>query len=556
MVDAADGDRVCTWILAKLTGATDTTLGEFGNENESDVRRVALTLRNNGRRVAQADSSLPSWAAATQHAVEQLAGLQAEFDSVEVTLASSPQRLKWSSQPDGIDLSADVKRGLFAVELSCAGESQFLTPFDVVATNRSIEKSCRLFAARLEEFDALLDKQNVTALAYPCQQLFVTRKSESHVVTECFRGSRLVQPADVTYERIRRLQNDLTCYLVNAVEDDGRIRYLYYPSQGKADRLRRNSVREWMATLALGKAARRTGDPLVHETARRNLEFTLANSFRDDDGFGLILEGEKVKLGAVAIALMALMGTEVTSETAAVQQKLLSTTVHLWQDTGQFRTFFRPSFRMDQQNFYPGEALLAWALAFRKNQDSTLHQRFMRSFEFYRKWHVENRNPAFIPWHTQAYFEMWRRTGSSELCDFIFEMNDWLLQIQQWNDAPFADCMGRFYAPSRPFGPPHASSTGVYLEGLADAFLAAKEAGDTARQTTYLRTIKRGLRSILQLTFSDDAEMFYISRKKQVRGGVRTTTYNNSIRIDNVQHNLMAVDKILDAIDQPTLDAA
>ena len=40
--------------------------------------------------------------------------------------------------------------------------------------------------------------------------------------------------------------------------------------------------------------------------------------------------------------------------------------------------------------------------------------------------------------------------------------------------------------------------------------------------------------------------MFYVSKRDALRGGVRNTVYDNVVRVDNVQHNLMAVFKVLD----------
>ena len=58
-----------------------------------------------------------------------------------------------------------------------------------------------------------------------------------------------------------------------------------------------------------------------------------------------------------------------------------------------------------------------------------------------------------------------------------------------------------------------------------------------------LIAILRGLREVLQLQFADDVDMFYLPPgfRKYVAGGIRTTEYDNVIRIDNVQHNLMAM---------------
>ena len=112
------------------------------------------------------------------------------------------------------------------------------------------------------------------------------------------------------------------------------------------------------------------------------------------------------------------------------------------------------------------------------------------------------------------------------------------------------DELGRFYDPENPrFGPPHASATGVYLEGLIDAFELAREVGDETRQERYRLAIIRGLRSARQVMFKDDVDMFYVGADKRplLRGSVRNTVYDNVMRIDNVQHNQMGIIKILRA---------
>ncbi len=137
----------------------------------------------------------------------------------------------------------------------------------------------------------------------------------------------------------------------------------------------------------------------------------------------------------------------------------------------------------------------------------SLWEQIERSFDYYQDWHRRHKNPAFIPWHTQAYFLLWQVTRDRKFRDFIFKMNDWLIAFQQWDQAEgYPDTQGRFFDPDKPYGPPHASSTGVYLEGLIDAFKLAKEENDDERAQIYARTIRRGLRNVLQLQFSESYE--------------------------------------------------
>ena len=227
--------------------------------------------------------------------------------------------------------------------------------------------------------------------------------------------------------------------------------------------------------------------------------------------------------------------------------------VKLWHEDGRFDTFYKKTKETrEQPNFYPGEALFYWAALYERERDPKVLERFMKSFEFYRGWHLNsrNRNPAFVPWHTQAYFQVWKLTKDDGLRDFIFEMNDWLLEIQQWDEVRHRDAKGRFFATGgKWYGPPHSSATGVYMEGLVDAWKLAGEVGDSEREERYRLGLLRGLRSIMQLQFQDEVDMYYIREREAVLGGVRTTVYDNQIRCDNVQHALMAILKILRLFD-------
>ncbi len=318
------------------------------------------------------------------------------------------------------------------------------------------------------------------------------------------RGTRLVPLEEVTLPSVVRLRELLSDYLVRSALADGRMVYLYYPSRGSEDRARNNAIRQWMATRSLIQLWQRRGSNELLETVRKNIDYNLQTMYAQEGEVGLIVENDKVKLGAVALAALALTESPFAGEFANVRDRLAATVDLLWRHDGAFSTFYRPAERNDCQNFYPGEALLFWAKRIIATGDPATLARFRQSFTYYRDWHLANRNPAFIPWHTQAYFIVWEMTRESDLADAMFAMNDWLLRVQQWETAPHPDCQGRFYDPSRPFGPPHASSTAVYLEGLADALALARMIGERDRMERYRTAIVRGLRSLFQLTFKDD----------------------------------------------------
>lgn len=70
--------------------------------------------------------------------------------------------------------------------------------------------------------------------------------------------------------------------------------------------------------------------------------------------------------------------------------------------------------------------------------------------------------------------------------------------------------------PPVPTSAPHASATGVYLEGLIEAWTLAQRLGDL-RAEPYRHAILLGLRALRQLQFRHPSDMVYITRTTAFR---------------------------------------
>ncbi len=228
---------------------------------------------------------------------------------------------------------------------------------------------------------------------------------------------------------------------------------------------------------------------------------------------------------------------------------------HLWHEDGSFASYYTGGTE-EFWNFYPGEAMLFWSTIYAEEKDPEILRKYKLSVPFFKRWHLDpnNRNPAFVPWHLQANYMLWAALGEDEtefkreLVEFSFEIADWLVEVQQWDESDgvvYPDEKGRFYVPDKGYGVPHASSTGVYIEGLIDAWQFARDVGDDARRQKYRVALIRGIRSMMQLQFVDDVDLFYVGDPKLIVGGIRTTEYKSDIRCDNVQHPLMGIIKVL-----------
>ena len=437
-------------------------------------------------------------------------------------------------------------RGLVGIECALDGEAERLAPTRMVAANLGFGRALEKFL-ETRGVDAGAFRARGALRAFSARQ-FLLPGGTGHSPVALVRGSTPVEATPSADEdRAGDLATGIGRWMTANLSADGALPYKYWPSRGEespAD----NAIRRFLASLALARLGELRGSAAIRDAARRNLRFNLRRYFRDiGRGRGAIVERTGAKLGAAALAALAILESPAREEFHEELHMLAAGVDSLANDEHGFRTFFFPSERDGENwNFYSGEALLFQAEAARRGLAvAPSLERCAAAFERCRARHRRRRNPAFVPWHTQACASLYAQTGRREFADFVFEINDWLLPMQQW-DGLAPDLRGRFHDPRRPeFGPPHAASTGAYLEGLADAAALARAVGDPTRAEAYERAVARGLRSLRQLQFRDERDTFYISKPERVLGALRTEVYDNAVRVDSAAHALAAAVKIL-----------
>jgi hypothetical protein len=469
--------------------------------------------------------------------LEQLLSQYPGASTLEICAQISKNPIGVAAWPNA---TAQRKRGRIGLQLDLNGQRYRVSPLESISTNRSLE---RWFKNTLKEHD--LSPEYFFAIGGSLSILemrqFIASLNTELTVLETFRGNQIVSPKTVNLDLLDDVINKMASWFMANTNEAGRLPYKFWPSRGEESEAD-NPIRRFMATIALNRLAEARKDAAMARAAERNLAYNVSRFYSEESGLGKISWEGTVKLGAVALAGLAILESETKVAFSSQLAALRRMVDHLWQPDGGFRTFYEPRERNDNQNFYPGEALLFWTLSLAREPNTELMNRALHSVEFYRQHFIRNPNPAFVPWHTQAATVLYQLTGRVDLRDYVFSLSDWLIPLQQWGGTLDPDLWGRFYSPIHPeYGPPHASSTGVYMEGLADGLRLAIETGDNKRIRGYKRALLRGLRSIAQLQFTDSIEAFYVREPARVMGGVRTEAYNNEIRIDNIQHALMGL---------------
>jgi hypothetical protein len=497
---------------------------------------VWVGLRRSGALVGQAWGEGPgSWGDNLQLALSQARPGAGTVESVDVCLCHSSQPLLTGRKT--LD-NLEIARGVLGLELSIPdhwlGPSRHVryAPIPMVSENQTFEAAASTFVHRSPR-DRLALPGDLTVGVFSAYQaeVFLTAP---RAVSPLYRAHSTDAPGDLS-----GLLAGLRRYLLHSVGREGTFAYLYSPGKDEVSFRGQLLVRPMLALWALGQMAL---DPQAVKVYRRAAESALRRYFRRERALGYTLDEQgEACLGDLSVLGLALLEGPDRSRHNSEIAALRDTVLHLQQSSGAFQTYLKPASKTVGVDYYPGEALVFLAALYEHKQQPALRIAIMKAFRYYRNWFSleRNRHPAFIPWQTQAYVRLWRFTHDPELRNFIFEMNDDLLSMQQWEGAAYPDFRGQFWKPERlDYGRlPHVSSTGVYLESLA---LARQLAGPGSRRQAYSLALERGFASVSRHQFRTRADLYYALKPEVVRGGLRSTMFDSRIRIDSVAENWMA----------------
>lgn len=426
----------------------------------------------------------------------------------------------------------NTKIGIRGIKLQYESHVALYSPTQMIACNLTFQQVFESFLELVSISAQAFEENGGIIESFEAKQVLISL-NHSPKVAIVYRGNQIVPLETMSYQTILDMALSMGEWLLRMCAEDGRLIDKYLPSQGKESN-RYNITRQFMATLCLIRYAKFTGQPAHLALADRNLNYNLTQY--EHQG--------KAKLGAAAIAAIAIMEHPDGDRYREIFQRLCQEIEALWQPDRSLGTS-QEFPKRKQQNLYPGLTLLFRASLYKANRDRQILEQCCRSFLYDREWHWANPHPAFIPWYSEACALLFDETGYRMFRNFVFEMNDWLLPMQQWDNQQYVDARGRFYDPTQPeYGLPNAAATGSYLQSLVNAYRLAVQNDETERARAYKLAIWRGLRSIRQLQFKDDVDMFYIRERAKVEGAVRRTVYDNTIRLDNVQQSLMAILKL------------
>ena len=320
-------------------------------------------------------------------------------------------------------------------------------------------------------------------------------------------------PVNELVERHRKLH---LRYLLKHLRDDGTFFSSYQPFHNRIFEgvdLARQAHGAWV----LARAHKSFGGDELKSAVSKVIDFLLANTVHDS-------------AAETSFLLLALSNLDEKDPRRSTMKDLA---IALWQRIelphGRVKTHKTdndPSLE-PYQDYFPGQVLLALAVACEENVSAIDEERLRRSFQYYRHRFRYKRHFGQVTWLMQAFSKWWQVTGETDFADMTFEIADWLLGYQQ-------DKTGAFINDHQPGTPGY--TTAVYLEGIAAALSIAQ--GD--RRENYFDSCARGFRFLDQLIIQE-RDRFILPNPDYAIGGLRQGLHYSQIRTDFVQHSLSAM---------------
>lgn len=322
----------------------------------------------------------------------------------------------------------------------------------------------------------------------------------------------------------------------------GYLPTLRQPMTGDSD------LRQAQATLALGQAAKFSGDP-KHAAIANQAVLTLLASTKVEAGELPCRVPVQMSFVCNRVGFAALVALAIY-ELPNPADKLLD-------DAELLCAFLRRQLRTDGSvhytdgpqdnpaqldpaglNEYPGLALHALAVSNRMRPAEWKKEVVRKGVAHYHAAFRAKPHPAMVATLTPAAAELYLQTKLPECIAAVFEMNDWLCAIQiKGSDLKNPQWAGGFRAVAdgrATDAPPAAADTGRSVQSLACAYHLTRAAGDVAREEKYRPAVTDAVQFLcgMQLLETNTRHFEDTFRAKMLMGAFHLSPVEGDLRID------------------------
>lgn len=361
-------------------------------------------------------------------------------------------------------------------------------------------------------------------------------------IVSLHRGLTVIPDEAITANRMDDAIAVLADYMAYRQLDTGLFTYQYEPGKDRYSD-EQNLVRQVGAVVAMSHHATYSRSQASLAAADAGITYHLQGlvDIPSIQEAAFIATGDgRHKLGVTALLCLAMAQHPDEQQYTALRTKLVNGMLWLQSPSGMFATAFPPAVRIDSQDYFPGEALLALATDYAHKPSARVLDAFHRAITFYRDYFRGRPSPAFVPWQVQAYTTMALQTKRTDYAQYVFELTDWLADMQL---TPASCAWPEMWGGIASYAPGRAGvATAAYLEGFADALKLARSVGDTERAARYEKVVRQAARFVIQLQVRPE-EAYFVRSPQDAVGGIRTSPSLNLLRIDHCQHALVGLMK-------------
>ena len=294
-------------------------------------------------------------------------------------------------------------------------------------------------------------------------------------------------------------------WFVVAQRADGSFRYGWEPALDQ-DLLEESLIRQSGAAVALARSASVLKDAKFSNASKSAIHYLLSQTKRSEGIYPTRRSTAPAHVvhpvGYAALLLLAIAEHPDPDESMhRGADELANYLLSRQRDNGSIRLNASDDPDDDDENDdnHPGWRITRARRCMRW-QDSPRRKRLAgrsavrKSRDYFWKYFRHEKEPAFIPWQTAAHAQLVARTKDRASAEFIFEMNDWLVQLQYREKEGRKGWAGGFaaYVDGEKVSVEPGISSASYAESLVDAWRTARIVGDQKRRGSISRGFNFG----------------------------------------------------------------
>ena len=334
-------------------------------------------------------------------------------------------------------------------------------------------------------------------------------------------------------------------YLARSVDPEGRFAYSYSPDRNRVAPTY-NMVRHAGTVYSMFELYQVTRDPALRTAADRALGHLLQSTApygEPDEQMTMVVDDDKIKLGGVALTVVALVQhLEATQDRQHLPllQSLGRYIVRQQRESGEFisQRFAETGEARDdfESQYYPGEAILALVRLHRVDPRPVWLDTAQKGAGYLINVRDKGKPVSSLihdHWLLYALNELHRARPEPIYLEHAMRIVE-AIQAGQNRKVAYPDYFGSFY------DPPRSTPAATRAEGLAAAHDLARDFVSAERAASILETLRSTVGYQLHTQFQPESVMYFDIPQRSL-GGFHRALDHYEIRIDYVQHNISAL---------------